>query len=181
MYTDITTFRDADSGNKEEKSDQEAKTNMRRLFIVLWMIAGIFGCVSEKGSNETSNLPKLPEQQAVDNYEYSLTAGTLDIAKRSGCLACHAVDQEVVGPAWKAVSLRYKDYGPAEEYLVNKVKKGGKGAWRNVPMPPYSPRITDETIRSLIKRILEGENGRVALSDNQSISNMVLAGETDKY
>ena len=36
----------------------------------------------------------------------------LDLAKKSGCLACHAVDKKVVGPAWQDVANKYK--GAAE-------------------------------------------------------------------
>jgi cytochrome c len=25
----------------------------------------------------------------------------LDLAKKSGCLACHSVEKKIVGPAWK--------------------------------------------------------------------------------
>ena len=151
-----------------------------RIF-TLCMFAICSGCVSDKNNNDQSDLPRIPPQQEVDNYDYTLNPGTLDLAKRSGCLACHAVDSEVVGPAWKAVSLRYKDYPPAVNYLVDKVKHGGKGAWRNVPMPPYFPRVNEETIRALVERILQGEDGSVVLTENQPISGQVLAGEIDKF
>jgi cytochrome c len=32
----------------------------------------------------------------------------LDLAKKSGCLACHSVEKKIVGPAWKDVAARYK-------------------------------------------------------------------------
>ena len=96
-------------------------------------------------------------------------------------MACHTADRVVVGPAWKAVSLRYKDYPAAQEYLVNKVKNGGKGAWGDLPMPAYSPRVPDETIQSLVERILKGEDGRVTLVDGEPTTGQVLAGEIDKF
>jgi cytochrome c len=81
----------------------------------------------------------------------------LDIAKRSGCLACHSVDKKVVGPAWKDVSKRYKNQDIRAQ-LIKKVKTGGKGNWtevtRGVPMPPYSPRVSDENIEKLVDFIL---------------------------
>jgi cytochrome c len=83
---------------------------------------------------------------------------TLDLAKHSGCLACHAVDKKVVGPSWQAVSERYLNDPNAEAFLVEKVKKGGNGSWTEVtggaPMPPYSPRVSDENIAVLVRYIL---------------------------
>ena len=82
----------------------------------------------------------------------------LELAKKSGCLACHAVDHKLVGPAWKDVAARYKGDANARDTLVAKVKKGGKGNWIEVTggamMPPYSPRVSDENVAALIEFIL---------------------------
>jgi len=82
----------------------------------------------------------------------------LDLAKKSGCLACHSVDNKIVGPAWKDVAKRYKGDAAAKANLVNKVKTGGKGSWTDVtggvPMPPYSPRVSDANIEKLVDFIL---------------------------
>ena len=48
-----------------------------------------------------------------------------DLAQKSGCLACHAVDKKVVGPAFQDVAKKYKAADEAK--LVEKVKKGGSG------------------------------------------------------
>lgn len=82
----------------------------------------------------------------------------LDLARKSGCLACHSIEKKVVGPAWQDVSKRYKGDAKARDQLVAKVKKGGKGNWtevtRGVPMPPYSPRVKDADIEQLVDFIL---------------------------
>lgn len=79
-------------------------------------------------------------------------------AKKGGCIACHAVEKKVVGPAWKDVADKYKGQADAKAYLINKIKKGGKGVWTAVtggaPMPPYSPRVKDENIEKLVDFIL---------------------------
>lgn len=82
----------------------------------------------------------------------------LDLAKKSGCLACHSVEKKVVGPSWKDVAAKYKDDADAKATLVDKIKKGGKGSWTDVtggvPMPPYSPRVSDADIETLTDFIL---------------------------
>jgi len=85
-------------------------------------------------------------------------ADVMDLAKKSGCLACHAVDKKVVGPAWNDIGARYKGDASSRDMLINKVKTGGKGNWtevtKGVPMPPYSPRVKDEDIATLVDYIL---------------------------
>jgi len=82
----------------------------------------------------------------------------LDLAKKSGCLACHKIETKLVGPAWHDVSQRYKGDADAKARLVEKVKKGGKGNWTavtgGVPMPPNSPRVSDENIEKLVTFVL---------------------------
>ncbi len=78
----------------------------------------------------------------------------LDLAKKSGCLACHSVDAKVVGPAWKDVAAK----GESRDVLIASIKKGSKGKWTSVtggvPMPPYSPRVADADIEKLADFIL---------------------------
>jgi len=82
----------------------------------------------------------------------------LDLARKSGCLACHSVESKVVGPAWRDVAARYRDDSEARVHLIEKVKKGGKGNWTDVtggvPMPPYSPRVADADIETLVDFVL---------------------------
>jgi len=88
----------------------------------------------------------------------SAQADALDIARKSGCFACHSVEKKVVGPAWKDVAARYKGDATARDSLIAKVKSGGKGSWSEVTgglaMPPYSPRVSDADIETLVDFIL---------------------------
>ena len=88
----------------------------------------------------------------------SAALADLDLAKKSGCLACHSVEKKVVGPSWKDVAAKYKGQADAKATLITKVKKGGKGNWTEVtggaPMPPYSPRVSDADIEKLVDFVL---------------------------
>lgn len=88
----------------------------------------------------------------------SASADELALAKKSGCMACHAIDKKVVGPAWNDVGARYKGDAGARDALIKKVKTGGKGNWtevtKGVPMPPYSPRVSDDDIAKLVDFVL---------------------------
>ena len=59
-----------------------------------------------------------------------------DLATKSGCMACHAIDKKLVGPA-------YQD------------KAGGKGVWGEIPMPPNAA-VKEDDIKILVKWVLAG-------------------------
>ena len=94
----------------------------------------------------------------VSGTAFADDADGLKLARKSGCLACHSVEKKVVGPAWKDVSAKYKGDATARDFLINKVHKGGKGNWTAItggaPMPPYSPRVKDADIETLVDFVL---------------------------
>lgn len=70
-----------------------------------------------------------------------------------GCIACHAVDKKVIGPAYKEVSAKYKGDKDAATKLAAKVKAGGAGVWGQIPMPP-NERVAEADIKTLVAWIL---------------------------
>ncbi len=79
----------------------------------------------------------------------------LQLAQKSNCTACHAVDKKLVGPAYQEVAAKYKGDAKAEAMLIAKVKAGGVGTWGQVPMPPNTA-VKDEDIKTLVKWVLGG-------------------------
>lgn len=75
------------------------------------------------------------------------------LAKEKNCLACHAVDQKLVGPSYKDVAAKYKGDKSAEGKLVTKVLKGGSGAWGQIPMPA-NPQVNEAEAKKLVQWIL---------------------------
>ncbi|TAM52753.1 MAG: c-type cytochrome [Burkholderiaceae bacterium] len=59
----------------------------------------------------------------------------LALAKAKNCMACHAVDKKLVGPAYKDVAAKYAGQKDAVDKLAIKIMKGGSGVWGPVPMP----------------------------------------------
>jgi cytochrome c len=78
----------------------------------------------------------------------------LKLAQDSGCMACHAIDKKLVGPAYKDIAAKYKGDAAAEANLIKKVKAGGSGVWGQIPMPANSPKVSDENIATLVKWVL---------------------------
>lgn len=57
------------------------------------------------------------------------------LATAKNCMACHAVDKKLVGPAYKEVAAKYAGQKDAVDKLAVKIQKGGSGVWGPVPMP----------------------------------------------
>lgn len=76
-----------------------------------------------------------------------------DLAKAKNCMACHSVDNKVVGPAYKDVAKKYAGDKTAEDKLVAKVLKGGSGTWGAIPMPA-NPQVSEAEAHTLVKWVL---------------------------
>ena len=92
-------------------------------------------------------------------FSLSATAFAVDkdaamaLAQKNGCLACHALETKMVGPAWNEVGKKYAGDASAAEQLAVKVKKGTKGTWGPVPMPPNAT-VKPADIKTLVEFVL---------------------------
>jgi cytochrome c len=57
------------------------------------------------------------------------------LAKSKNCMACHAADKKLVGPAYKDIAKKYTGDAKAVDMLATKIIKGGSGVWGAIPMP----------------------------------------------
>jgi cytochrome c len=74
------------------------------------------------------------------------------LIKASDCSSCHAVDREIVGPAYSDVAKRYAGQSDATEKLVAKIREGGGG------MTPH-PDLTEAQRREMVTWILSMRDG----------------------
>ena len=70
----------------------------------------------------------------------------------NGCMACHALDQKVVGPGFAEVAARYKGKDNVAAVAAN-IRSGGAGKWGPVPMPPFS-QLSAADAATLAKYVL---------------------------
>ena len=50
----------------------------------------------------------------------------MELAQKSGCTSCHAVDKKIVGPSYKDVAAKYKGNADAEKNLTEHLTTAGK-------------------------------------------------------
>lgn len=90
---------------------------------------------------------------AMSALASSSAMASADLAKAKNCMACHAVANKLVGPAFKDVAAKYAGQKDAEAKLTAKVLKGGSGAWGAVPMPA-NPQVSEAEAQTLIKWVM---------------------------
>lgn len=76
-----------------------------------------------------------------------------NLLQTNGCLGCHALDHQVVGPAYQAVAARYRGNPQALQSITEHIRKGGVGRWGQIPMPPFSA-LDDAQLKTLAEFIL---------------------------
>jgi cytochrome c len=75
-----------------------------------------------------------------------------DLAAKKNCLACHATDKKLVGPAYKDVAAKYAGQQDAVAKLAEKIQKGSAGVWGQVPMP--ANQVTPDEAKQLATWVL---------------------------
>jgi cytochrome c len=75
------------------------------------------------------------------------------LATAKNCMACHAVDKKLVGPAYKEVAAKYAGQKDAADKLAVKIQKGGAGVWGPVPMPA-NPQVSEAEAKKLAAWVL---------------------------
>ena len=78
-----------------------------------------------------------------------------EIMTKAGCMACHAKDKKLVGPALKDVAAKYKGQDVVAK-LMAKVRAGGSGVYGPIPMAPNPPtKISDADLKAAVEWVLK--------------------------
>jgi cytochrome c len=83
-----------------------------------------------------ADAPAKPAAAATGDAGAAAAAQAL--LKKNACIACHAIDGKLVGPAFRDVARKYGDRADAATYLAGKIRSGGTGVWGAIPMPPQT-------------------------------------------
>jgi cytochrome c len=75
------------------------------------------------------------------------------LISKSDCLACHKVQDKLLGPSYKDVAAKYPNSKANIDKLVDKIKKGGSGVWGPIPMSPH-PALSDDDAKAMVQYIL---------------------------
>jgi len=78
------------------------------------------------------------------------------LARKSGCLGCHAVNVKLVGPAYHDVATKYAGQSDGLEQLTDSVRHGSVGKWGDLPMPAH-PKLSAADVKKLATWVLSAK------------------------
>jgi cytochrome c len=78
-----------------------------------------------------------------------------ELAQKNNCMACHAIDKKLVGPAYQEIAKKYAGQKDGVAVLAKSIKAGGSGKWGPVPMPAQAA-LSDADALVLAKWVLAG-------------------------
>ncbi len=97
-----------------------------------------------------------PTTPAAASAATPAAASSIDVPKLladGGCLACHADDRAVFGPAYRDVAARYRGDANAIATVGAHIRDGGQGRWGTAAMPA-NPALTPEQVTALADYVL---------------------------
>ncbi|HMT75125.1 MAG TPA: cytochrome c class I [Chitinophagaceae bacterium] len=126
---------------------------MKKVFLSLTVTALLIACGGGDSEKKTPFEVKTDTKTDVtQNPDYQ--KGMAIVAKQENlCLTCHKVEEKLVGPAYRDVANKYENNEENINKLAEKVTKGGKGVWGEVPMPENKV-ISLEDAKAAVKYVL---------------------------
>lgn len=118
---------------------------MRKL--LLTGILSLFALSCSK--KETPQVQPENSKKAPTSVVSNVSGQTL--IESSDCLACHHVDEKMIGPSYKEIAAKYTEKDI--EKLASKIIEGGSGVWGDVPMQAH-PQFSKEDAKKMVEYIL---------------------------
>ncbi|MFM9922665.1 c-type cytochrome [Variovorax sp. H27-G14] len=72
---------------------------------------------------------------ATPSFGAEAQVAPAELAKKSGCMACHGLVHKQVGPGFAQIAERYRKDSDAPERLAGRILNGSVGTWGRVIMP----------------------------------------------
>ncbi|WP_052417377.1 ThuA domain-containing protein [Cellvibrio mixtus] len=85
-------------------------------------------------------------EKTLGHQSVSLIDQGKSLVDANNCLACHKIEEKMVGPAFRDVAKKYQKDNKALGYLVNKIGNGGNGVWGEMNMPGFTGLSESERI-----------------------------------
>ena len=120
---------------------------MKRVFIAVVVLTAMASCGGGGDKKEAGS------ETATTAAANPLEEKAMAAIAKSDCLTCHKINETVTGPAYAEVAKKYENTEANVNMLVEKVIKGGKGNWGEVPMLAH-PALDPAEAKTIVQYIL---------------------------
>jgi cytochrome c len=142
---------------------------MKKAFFILCISVAITACGGSSNSSGGADSTKASNQTAKATSSDADTNATktgteaaggeagsstgVSLMAASDCNTCHKVDTKVIGPAFQDIAAKYPPTEANIDTLANKIIRGGKGNWGDIPMAAH-PALAVNDAKEIVKYIL---------------------------
>ena len=84
----------------------------------------------------------------------SAAAAAIALTQKYSCVACHGMENKLIGPSFRDVSNKHAGRADAVDYLAAKIKAGGSGVWGAMPMPAQA--LSEAEAKTLARWLAQG-------------------------
>ncbi|NII25966.1 cytochrome C [Pseudoflavitalea sp. X16] len=91
--------------------------------------------------------------EAIVKADSATISEGLELIGTSDCTTCHKVEENFIGPSYKAIAGKYKPTQANISLLVKRTIEGGSGVWGPVPMTPH-PDLSAADAKKMMQCIL---------------------------
>ncbi|MBV4358312.1 c-type cytochrome [Pinibacter aurantiacus] len=131
---------------------------MKKLFVGILALAAIYSCNNSSETKASDTAKSADTAAATPNAALSAeNEKAINLIAQSDCLTCHKVDEKTTGPAYRDVANKYENNDATVALLAEKVIKGGKGNWGEIPMTPH-PNLSEADAKEMVKYVLSLRN-----------------------
>ncbi|MDI9336936.1 MAG: c-type cytochrome [Alphaproteobacteria bacterium] len=117
---------------------------MKNSVLILLIVLILFGACQSSQNNNTNN-----GNDITTNPAY---ATGVKLIANSDCLTCHSVEKAITGPSYKDIANKYENNADNISMLANKIIKGGRGNWGQIPMTPH-PQMSTQDAEAIVQYI----------------------------
>ena len=115
-----------------------------KYFLIIVFFITISSGEKKQNQTETTEL----ENQSSEVFQLKKGA---DLIASNDCMACHHIENKIVGPSYKEVAAKYSTVD--EAMLAQTIIEGGSGKWGVVPMTAH-PTLSEEDATKMVRYIL---------------------------
>lgn len=135
------------------------KSRSYNLVVIISLYLFVTSCASPE---ERAAQPNVADSIGIASQQSTSSAAAViddevtkgkHLALKLDCVGCHNQSQTLVGPSYKAIAIKYTNTQENINYLAEKIIKGGKGVWAEVPMNPH-PQLSIAEAKQIVNYIL---------------------------
>ncbi len=121
------------------------------LLIAVGLLA--FSCSKKGEATDSKESTTLIEEPKQEEAKLTPLEEGKSLVEGADCLACHKINEKMIGPAYQDVAAKYENTPENIDALGEKIIEGSSGVWGNVPMAAH-PGLSKENAKLMATYVL---------------------------